>query len=75
MDLPQVSDAMKVIKAKPLGDEVVICYVEGKPITMATYRRQLKTNLQKFQDTMAMDPGVIRPYIQEAKRRGLTPDG
>ncbi len=72
MDLPQVADAMKVIKAKPLGDEVVICYVEGKPITMGTYRRQLKTNLQKFQDTMAMDPGIIKPYLQEAKRRGLT---
>lgn len=73
MDLPQVSDAMKVIKAKQqLGDEVIICYVEGKPITMATYRRQLKTNMQKFQDTMAMDPGITRPYLEEAHRRGLT---
>lgn len=72
MDLPQVVDAMKVIKSKALGDEVVICYVEGKPITMSTYRRQLKTNLQKFQDTMAMDPGVVKPYLEEAQRRGLT---
>jgi peptidyl-prolyl cis-trans isomerase C len=72
MDLPQVADAMKVIRSKPLGDEVVICYVEGQPITMGTYRRQLKTNLQKFQDTMAMDPGVIRPYLAEARRRGMT---
>jgi hypothetical protein len=72
MDLPQVADAMKVIKSKPLGDEVVICYVEGQPITMATYRRQLKTNLQKFQDTMTMDPGIAKPYVAEARRRGLT---
>lgn len=72
MDLPQVADAMKVIKSKPLGDEVVICYVEGQPITMGTYRRQLNTNLQKFQDTMAMDPGITKPYVEEARRRGLT---
>lgn len=72
MDLPQVADAMKVIKAKQLGDEVIICYVEGKPLTMGTYRRQLKTNLQKFQDTMAMDPGITKPYLEEARRRGLT---
>jgi peptidyl-prolyl cis-trans isomerase C len=63
---------MKVIKAKQLGDEVIICYVEGKPVTMATYRRQLKTNMQKFQDTMAMDPGITKPYLEEARRRGLT---
>lgn len=72
IDLPQVSDAMKVIKSKPLGDEVIICYVEGQPVTMSTYRRQLKSNMQKFTDTMAMDPGVTKPYIAEAKRRGLT---
>lgn len=72
MDLPQVADAMKVIKAKQLGDEVVICYVEGQPVTMGNYRRQLKTNLQKFQDTLAMDPGISKPYVEEARRRGLT---
>lgn len=72
IDLPQVADAMKVIKAKQLGDEVIICYVEGKPVTMATYRRQLKTNMQKFQDTMAMDPGITKPYLEEARRRGMT---
>jgi len=72
IDLPQVADAMKVIKAKQLGDEVIICYVEGKPVTMANYRRQLKTNMQKFQDTMAMDPGITKPYLEEARRRGLT---
>lgn len=70
-DLPQIELAKKVIATGELGNEAVICYVEKQPITMANYRRQLKTNLRKFQDTMAQDPGVAKPYAAEARRRGI----
>lgn len=75
-ELPQIAAAAKKIKLSEMPDTVVICTVAGQPITIAEYRRQMKTRQRQFQDTMTLNPDAAKMFLQVAAARNmqLTPE-
>lgn len=60
------------ISLDTLPDDMVICTVSGKTITIADYRRMLKIQQAQAQANISADATLRANLVQEATKRGLT---
>ncbi len=70
-DLASLARTLQAARLDALADSMVICTVNGDPITMGDYRRQFKTEQEQVQASLAVNPELSKKLIQMAQEQGV----
>ncbi len=71
-DLPEISAASKKIKIDTMPDKLVICTVNGSPITVADYKHEFKMREAQTQALVTARPEVEKQLLDDAKNHNIT---
>jgi hypothetical protein len=69
-DLPQLA-AARGINLSKLKDSVVICTVNGIPITVETFKKEYREGVLSLQATLTTQPGKVNELLGQARSLGV----
>lgn len=69
--MPLIQSAQKHIDLAHMPDAVMICTVDGTPLTLADYRRAFKIQEEQVRAHLSMSPGLQKELVDQAKQDKL----
>jgi foldase protein PrsA len=69
--LADLAKKLQTTRIDVLANSVIICTVDGDPITVGDYRRQFKTEQEQMQAQLATNPQLANNLIQKAHEEGI----
>jgi parvulin-like peptidyl-prolyl isomerase len=70
-DLPQLS-AVRTVSLSKLRDSLVVCTVDGTPITIEAFKREFREALLSLQAMLTTQPGKVNELLARARQMGTT---
>jgi parvulin-like peptidyl-prolyl isomerase len=70
-DLPQLS-AVRSVSLSRMRDSLVICIVDGTPITVDAFKKEFREALLSLQAMLTTQPGKVNELLINARQMGVT---